>query len=146
MASFPSAIQSGIEPAPPIPIRLPLSVISLAATTLAARIPCSSTEIHYNCGYRNTIHHRDLLNHFTKHIAKNDPQAARRNAGNLQNLTADRGYGAKAFRDVLRKNGIRPLIKQDHRIMNLPEDALTASIDDDRYHQHSMFRDRLLLD
>ncbi len=46
-----------------------------------------------------------------KHDAKIGPQVARRNAGDLRSLAADRGYDAKAFRDELRENGIRPLIK-----------------------------------
>ncbi len=49
-----------------------------------------------------------------KRDAKIGPPVARRNAGDLQSLAADRGYDAKAFRDELRENGIRPLIK--HRI------------------------------
>ena len=46
-----------------------------------------------------------------KHDARIGPQVARRNAGDLLSLTADRGYNAKAFRDELRTNGVRPLIK-----------------------------------
>jgi len=68
--------------------------------------------------------------------AKIGPQVARRNAGDLRSLAADRGYDAKAFRDELRENGIRPLIK--HRIMNPLDHAHNARIDGDRYHQRSM--------
>ncbi len=49
-----------------------------------------------------------------KHDAKIGPQVARRNAEDLRSLAADRGYDGKPFRDELRQNGIRPLIK--HRI------------------------------
>lgn len=51
-----------------------------------------------------------------KYDAKIGPQVARRNVADLRSLAADRGYDAKAFRDELRENGMRPLIKQ--RIMN----------------------------
>jgi len=71
-----------------------------------------------------------------KHDAKIGPQVARRNAGDLRSLAADRGYEAKAFRDELRENGVRPLIK--HRIMNPLEYAHNARMDSDRYHQRSM--------
>ena len=46
-----------------------------------------------------------------KHDTKIGPQIARRNAGDLRSLAAGRGYDAKAFRDELCENGIRPLIK-----------------------------------
>ncbi len=49
-----------------------------------------------------------------KHDAKIGSQVARRNAADLRSLTADRGYDGKPFRDELRADGIRPLIK--HRI------------------------------
>ncbi|EMA43813.1 transposase IS4 family protein, partial [Halococcus saccharolyticus DSM 5350] len=45
-------------------------------------------------------------------------------------------YDAKAFRDELRKNGIRPLIK--HRIMNPLDHAHNAPMDRDRYNRRSM--------
>jgi len=56
-----------------------------------------------------TLHITD--NHSTtskKHDAEIGPQVARRNAGDLRSLPANRGYDAKAFRDELRENGIRP--------------------------------------
>ena len=49
---------------------------------------------------------------------------------------ADRGYDAKAFRNELRDNGIRPLIK--HRIMNPLNHADNARMDRDRYNRCSM--------
>ena len=71
-----------------------------------------------------------------KHDAKIGPQVARRNAGDLLSLAADRGYDAKAFRDELRTNGVRPLIK--HRIFAPLDHAHNARLDSDRYHQRSM--------
>ncbi|MDG5777872.1 IS5 family transposase [Haloarculaceae archaeon H-GB2-1] len=71
-----------------------------------------------------------------KHDAKSGPQVARRNPGDLRNLAAERLYDAKAFRDELRDNAIRPLIK--HRITNPPDHTHTARIDGDRYHQRSL--------
>jgi IS5 family transposase len=49
-----------------------------------------------------------------KHDAKIGPQVARRNAEDLRSLAADRAYDGKPFRDELREDGVRPLIK--HRI------------------------------
>lgn len=60
--------------------------------------------------------------------------ATRRSA--LRSLPTDCGYDATAFRDDLRENGIRPLIK--HRILNPIDRANSARMDIDRYHQHSM--------
>ena len=71
-----------------------------------------------------------------KHDAKIGPQVARRNAGDLRRLAADRGYDAKSFRDELRENGIRPLIK--HRIMNPLDHAHKSRMYGDCYHQRSM--------
>ncbi len=71
-----------------------------------------------------------------KHDAKIGPQVAQRNAGDLRSLAADRGYDAKASRDELRENGIRPLIK--HRINNPLDHAHNARMDGDRYHKRSM--------
>ncbi len=65
-----------------------------------------------------------------------DRPVGRLNAGDLRSLAADRGYEAKTFRDELRENGIRPLIK--HRIMNPLDHAHNARMDGDRYHQRSM--------
>jgi len=73
---------------------------------------------------------------FKKHDAKIGPQVARRNAGDLRSLAADRGYDAKSFRDELHENGIRSLIK--HRIMNPLDHAHNARMDGDRCHQPSM--------
>jgi len=63
-------------------------------------------------------------------------QIARRNAGDLQTLAADKGYDKNALREALREMGIRPLIK--HRIMAPHDHAHNARIDDERYNQRSM--------
>ena len=71
-----------------------------------------------------------------KHDAKIGPQVARRNAADLRSLAADRGYDSKAFRDELRENGVRPLIR--HRIYSSLDHAHNARMDSDRYQQRSM--------
>jgi IS5 family transposase len=71
-----------------------------------------------------------------KHDSKINPQVVRRNASDLRNLTAGRGYDAKAFRDELRKHGIRALIK--HRIGYSLGYAHNARMDSDRYQQRAM--------
>jgi len=63
-------------------------------------------------------------------------QIARRNAGDLLSLAADKGYDKKALREALRNLDIRPLIK--HRIFATYDHAHNARIDDDRYNQRSM--------
>jgi IS5 family transposase len=63
-------------------------------------------------------------------------QIARRNAGDLHTLAADKGYDKNALREALREMGIRPLIK--HRIMAPYDHAHNARIDDERYNQRSM--------
>jgi len=68
-------------------------------------------------------------------IIANPAESADLNAGNLRSLAADRGYDAKFFRDELRENSIRPLIK--HRIMNPLDHANNARMNSDRYHQLS---------
>ena len=52
------------------------------------------------------------------------------------NRTHSRVRALKAFRDELRENDIRPLIK--HRIVNSLDHAHNARIDGERYHQRSM--------
>ena len=63
-------------------------------------------------------------------------QIARRNAGDLLSLAADKGYDKQALRETLRELDIRPLIK--HRIFAAYDHAHNARIDDDRYNQRSM--------
>ena len=63
-------------------------------------------------------------------------QIARRNAGDLLSLAADKGYDKKALREALRNLDIRPLIK--HRIFAAYDHTHNARIDDDRYNQRSM--------
>ena len=63
-------------------------------------------------------------------------QIARRNAGDLRSLAADKGYDKNELRERLRDFAIRPLIK--HRIMASYDHAHNARIDDERSHQRSM--------
>ena len=63
-------------------------------------------------------------------------QIARRNAGDLRTLAADKGYDKKALRERLRELGIRPLIK--HRIFAPYDHAHNARIDEHLYAQRSM--------
>ncbi|PSQ66493.1 MAG: IS5/IS1182 family transposase, partial [Halobacteriales archaeon SW_9_67_24] len=63
-------------------------------------------------------------------------QIARRNAGDLLSLAADKGYDKKALRTALRDLDIRPLIK--HRIFAPYDHAHNTRIDDERYNQRSM--------
>ncbi|RLM83467.1 IS5 family transposase [Halobellus sp. Atlit-38R] len=63
-------------------------------------------------------------------------QIARRNAGDLRSLAADKGYDKKSLRGSLRDLGIRPLIK--HRIFAPYDHAHNARIDEQRYNQRSM--------
>jgi len=52
------------------------------------------------------------------------------------NVSTSKKHDAKAFRDELRKHGVRPLIK--HRILNPLDHDHNARMDGDRYHQRSM--------
>jgi len=63
-------------------------------------------------------------------------QIARRNAGDLRSLAADKGYDKQSLRESLRELGIRPLIK--HRIFAPYDHAHNARIDENRYNQRSM--------
>lgn len=64
------------------------------------------------------------------------PKLTDRNNDNLVSLAADKGYDSAAFRDQLRENGIRPLIK--HRLYNPIDHAHNARIDSDRYNQRAL--------
>ena len=63
-------------------------------------------------------------------------QIARRNAGDLRSLAADKGYDKQSLREALREFGIRPLI--NHHIFAPYDHAHNAKIDERRYNQHSM--------
>jgi len=63
-------------------------------------------------------------------------QIARRNAGDLRSLAADKGYDKQSLRESLRELDIRPLIK--HRIFAPYDHAHNARIDEQRYNQRSM--------
>ncbi|MFB1066303.1 IS5 family transposase [Natrinema sp. H-ect4] len=62
-------------------------------------------------------------------------QVARRNAGDLASLAADKGYDWIELRDKLREEGVRPLIK--HREFRPIDHAHNARIDGPRYRQRS---------
>ncbi len=64
------------------------------------------------------------------------PKVALRNADELDSLAADKGYDDQTFRENLREEGVRPLIK--HREFKAYDHAHNARIDDDRYHQRSL--------
>ena len=63
-------------------------------------------------------------------------QIARRNAGDLRSLAADKGYDKKSIRESLRDPGIRSLIK--HRVFAPYDHAHNARIDEQRYNQRLM--------
>jgi len=63
-------------------------------------------------------------------------QVARRNAGNLASLAADKGYDWMYLREKLREEGVRPLVK--HREFRPIDHAHNARIDGPRYRQRAM--------
>jgi IS5 family transposase len=63
-------------------------------------------------------------------------QIARRNAGDLRSLAADKGYDKQATREALREVGSRPLIRHD--IFDPYDHAHNARIDDERYYPRPM--------
>ncbi|MFC7132365.1 MULTISPECIES: IS5 family transposase [Salinibaculum] len=63
-------------------------------------------------------------------------QVARRNAGDLTSLAADKGYDWMELREKLREEGVRPLIR--HREFRPIDHAHNARIDGPRYRQRSM--------
>ncbi|MEA5409888.1 IS5 family transposase [Haloarculaceae archaeon H-GB2-1] len=63
-------------------------------------------------------------------------QVARRNAGDLSSLAADKGYDWMDLREKLREEGVRPLIK--HREFRPIDHAHNARIDGPRYRQRAM--------
>ena len=63
-------------------------------------------------------------------------QLARRYAGELQTLAADKGYDSQPLRDTLREMGILPLVK--NRVFAPYDHSHNARIEDDLYNQRSM--------
>jgi len=63
-------------------------------------------------------------------------QVARRNAGDLASLAADKGYDWMELREKLREESVRPLIK--HREFRPIDHAHNARIDGPRYRQRAM--------
>ena len=64
------------------------------------------------------------------------PQVALRNAGDLLSLAADKGYDDMSFREELRAEDVRPLIK--HRVFAPYDHAHNARIRDELYNQRSI--------
>ncbi len=63
-------------------------------------------------------------------------QVACRNAGDLQNLAADKGYDWMRLREKSRKEDVRPLIK--HRNFQAIDHVHNARVNGPRYRQRSM--------
>src|SRR6056297_328875 len=63
-------------------------------------------------------------------------QVARRNAGDLASLAADKGYDWIELREKLREEGVKPLIK--HREFQPIDHAHNARIDGPRYRQRAV--------
>ena len=68
--------------------------------------------------------------------AKIGPKLTARNYDKIDSLAADKGYDSKAFRDKLRSEGVRPLIK--HRIYNPEDHAHNARLSDELYNQRAL--------
>jgi IS5 family transposase len=64
-----------------------------------------------------------------RHDTAVGPQFARRNAGDLLGLTAEKGYDRNAFREWLPDHDVRPLIR--HCIYASSDHAHNARMDDD---------------
>ena len=71
-----------------------------------------------------------------RHDTQIGGQLARRNAGELHSLAADKGYDWKRLREKLREEGVRPLIK--HREFRPIDHAHNARIDEALYGQRPL--------
>jgi IS5 family transposase len=71
-----------------------------------------------------------------RHDTDVGPQVARRNAGDLQSLAADKGYDKNAFREWLRDNGVRPLVR--HCLYTWYDYAHNARLDESLYNKRWM--------
>ncbi len=63
-----------------------------------------------------------------RHDTAVGPQVARRNAGDLRSLAADKGYDKDVFRELLRDNDVRPLVR--HCLHTWYDCAHDARLDD----------------
>jgi len=63
------------------------------------------------------------------------PQVAHRNAGDLRNFAADKGYDKNAFRELLRDNDVRPLVRHCLYTVRF---ARNARLDDSLYNKRWM--------
>ena len=71
-----------------------------------------------------------------RHDTDVGPQVARRNAGDLLSLAADKGYDKNAFREWLRDNDVRPLVR--HCLYTWYDYAHNARLDDSLYNKRWM--------
>jgi IS5 family transposase len=71
-----------------------------------------------------------------QHDTKIGWQVLKRNLGRISTITADKGYDWDNLRDMLRKNGVRPVIK--HREFDSLDRAHNARLDDELYHRRSV--------
>lgn len=70
------------------------------------------------------------------HDTKIGWQVLKRNLDRISTITADKGYDWDDLRDMLRKNGVRPVIK--HREFDSLDQAHNARLDDDLYHRRAV--------
>lgn len=68
--------------------------------------------------------------------AKIGPKLTARNIDTMQSLAADKGYDSKKFREKLRSEDVRPLIK--HRLYNPIDHAHNARLNENLYNQRSL--------
>jgi len=97
-------------------------VQTLKATALVDTETQAILDVHYTTG--------------KPHDTQLGWQVARRNAGDLTSLAADKGYDWMESRENLREEGVRPLIK--HRIFRPIDHAHNARVDGPRYRQRAM--------
>jgi IS5 family transposase len=89
---------------------------TIQATFLVDTAPCAVIDIHCSTKWPNGTN--------------SGPQVTRRNAGDLLSLAADKGYDM-SFREELRSEDVRPLIKQ--RVFPPYDHAHNARIEDNLY-------------
>jgi IS5 family transposase len=68
--------------------------------------------------------------------AKVGPKITTRNADKLVSVAADKGYDSAEFREQLRENGVRPLVK--HRLYQPIDHAHNARMNSDLYNQRAL--------
>lgn len=68
--------------------------------------------------------------------AKIGPKLTARNIDKMESLTADKGDDSKPFREKLREEGVRPVIK--HRLFNPIDHAHNARLSEELYNQRAL--------